>query len=113
MSGDCFINYEDIKCIFNGVLKSFGDVGVVVTYIWSKITQSLMDPWSQLYLLVSAPVDNINTWMNKGSWTMIGYLIDLAATFILSINNYDSIMFYVWREQNITFLLSTSFLRPT
>ena len=97
------MNYEDIKCIFNGVLKSFGDVGVV-TYIWSKITQSL---------IVSAPVDNINTWMNKGSWTMIGYLIDLAATFILSINNYDSIMFYVWREQNITFLLSTSFLRPT
>ena len=98
------MNYEDIKCIFNGVLKSFGDVGVVVTYIWSKITQSL---------IVSAPVDNINTWMNKGSWTMIGYLIDLAATFILSINNYDSIMFYVLREQNITFLLSTSFLRPT
>ena len=27
------INYEDIKCILNGVLKSFGDVGVVVTYI--------------------------------------------------------------------------------
>ena len=44
---------------------------------------------------------------------MIGYLIDLAATLILSINNYDSIMFYVLREQNITFLLSTSFLRPT
>ena len=34
-SGSLFsldMNYEDIKCIFNGVLKSFGDVGVV-TYI--------------------------------------------------------------------------------